>query len=120
MIAFSGKIHWQFAFIIWVLVQMQLDVWLNPIPFLIGSVFPDADIKYSTIGKFIPLWLIWKHRGFTHSLTALVLFSAPIAYWNFKWGCLFAVGYLLHLLMDSSTPMGIRWKLGHRKKRAFR
>jgi membrane-bound metal-dependent hydrolase YbcI (DUF457 family) len=120
MIAFNGKIHWGFAFIIWVLIQCQVDVFLNPIPFLIGSQFPDTDIKYSKLGKIIPLWLFFNHRGFIHSIPAMILFALPIGIWySWKWCILFSLGYLLHLAMDDSTPMGIKWMTGH-KKRAYR
>jgi membrane-bound metal-dependent hydrolase YbcI (DUF457 family) len=114
---FSGQIHWKFALIVWILVQTGIDDWINPIPLLIGSVFPDADIRKSMIGKIIPLWLFFNHRGFTHSLCGLVVFTLPIMYFNFKWGCIFACGYLLHLMMDDTTPMGIKWKIGHKRKR---
>jgi membrane-bound metal-dependent hydrolase YbcI (DUF457 family) len=118
---FSGKIHWGFALIVWIMIQVGVeDVFLNPIPFLIGSVFPDCDIRYSTIGKILPLWLFLNHRGFTHSILGMFLFSLPIGiFYSWKWCILFASGYLLHLLMDSSTPMGIKWMTGH-KKRAYR
>ena len=114
---FSGKLHWHFALLIWVLFQCQLDVWLNPIPFLIGSIFPDCDIKQSMMGKLLPLWLFFNHRGFTHTLPAIVLFASPIAYFNMKWGLLFAAGYLLHLAMDDSTPMRVKWLRGHKRRK---
>lgn len=120
---FSGSIHWKFTFIIWLLIIAMGDhLWLNPIPLLIGSLFPDTDCKSAPIGKFLPLWLLFNHRGFTHSLPALVLFSLPIGmFYDWKWSALFACGYLLHLAMDSSTPMGVKWLHGHRrKKRAYR
>jgi membrane-bound metal-dependent hydrolase YbcI (DUF457 family) len=106
----------------WVLFQGVCfqDVWLNPIPFLIGSVFPDADHKHAPMGRLIPLWLLFNHRGFTHSIPALVIFSAPIGmFYSWKWCALFACGYLLHLAMDDSTPMRVKWLRGH-KKRAYR
>jgi membrane-bound metal-dependent hydrolase YbcI (DUF457 family) len=115
---FSGKIHWQFTFIIWLMICVPNNIWLNPIPLLIGSLFPDTDCKSAPIGRFIPLWLIWNHRGFTHTLPALVLFSLPIGIWySWKWSALFACGYLLHLAMDSSTPMGVKWIGGHKKRK---
>lgn len=97
------------------------DVFLNPIPFLIGSVFPDCDHRKAPMGRIIPLWLFFNHRGFTHSLVALVLFSLPIGiFYSWKWCLLFAAGYLLHLAMDDSTPMRVKWLLGHKRKRAYR
>jgi membrane-bound metal-dependent hydrolase YbcI (DUF457 family) len=122
MIVFSGKIHFQFSLIIWLLIQLVgvTDVFLNPIPFLIGSVFPDCDHKRAPMGRIIPLWLLFNHRGFTHTLTGVALFSLPIGlFYSWKWCMLFACGYVLHLMMDSSTPMGVKWLRGH-KKRAYR
>ena len=108
-----------FAFLLWILIQTGVeqthDYFINPIPFLIGSVFPDADIKSSPMGKILPLWLFFNHRGFTHSLVGLVTFSAPVGIWgNWTWALTFACGYLLHLAMDDSTPMRVKWMLGHR------
>jgi membrane-bound metal-dependent hydrolase YbcI (DUF457 family) len=118
---FSSKIHWGFTLIVWCMIQVQVnDVFLNPIPLLIGSLFPDTDIKYSKLGKFIPLWLLFNHRGFTHTLPAMVLFSLPIGmFYSWKWCALFACGYLLHLAMDSSTPMGIKWITGHKRRKTY-
>lgn len=121
--AFSGSIHWRFAVIVWILIQVGVhDVWLNPIPFLIGSLFPDCDCRTAPIGRIFPLWLIFNHRGFTHTIGGILVFTFPVVYYmGLKWGILFAGGYLLHLMMDSGTPMGIKWMTGHKrkKKRAF-
>jgi inner membrane protein len=122
MITFSGKIHWGFALIIWCLIQVGVeDVFLNPIPFLIGSVFPDCDHRRAPMGRLLPLWIVFNHRGFTHTLPSMVIFSAIVAYVSdsWMWCIMFAGGYLLHLMMDSGTPMGIKWLRGHRK-RAYR
>lgn len=109
--------HFQFNFLIWILFQCQADFFINPIPFLVGSLFPDADCKYAPMGKICPLWLFCKHRGITHTLGGLVLFSSLVGLYSWKWGLLFAAGYLLHLLEDSSTPMGIKWIRGHKRKK---
>ena len=119
VVIWSGKMHVQFNFIIWIFIQLGVDhVFLNPIPFLIGSLWPDCDHKKAPIGRLFPVWLICTHRGFTHTLGGMVLFSLPIGiFYSWKWCMLFAGGYLLHLMMDSSTPMGIHWIKGHRKKK---
>jgi membrane-bound metal-dependent hydrolase YbcI (DUF457 family) len=116
---FSGKIHFNFALLIWIMMVGVNNFWFNPIPFLIGSVFPDCDHKRAPMGRFLPLWLLFPHRGFTHTLFGLVLFSSLLALYYWKWGIIFACGYFLHLAMDSGTPMGIKWIRGH-KKRAYR
>jgi membrane-bound metal-dependent hydrolase YbcI (DUF457 family) len=110
---FSGSIHWKFALIVWIFLQLGVDgsVFLNPIPFLVASIFPDCDHKRAPMGRILPLWLFFKHRGFTHSLYALVLCSCLVSLYDLKWGLLFAGGYFLHLMMDSGTPMGVNWLL---------
>ena len=107
------------------LIQVQVEKtsghFLNPIPFLIGSVFPDTDIRQSLAGRFLPLWLFFNHRGFTHTIPACILFSLPIAvFYSWEWAGLFAAGYILHLAMDDGTPMRVKWWRGHRRKRAYR
>jgi len=92
----------------------------NPIPFLIGSIFPDADHRHAPMGKIIPLWLVFNHRGFTHSLPALAIFSLPLGIWySWEWAILFALGYLLHLAMDDSTPMRVKWMTGHKRRKRY-
>lgn len=115
---FNGKVHFGFAFIIWLLVSFAPEhpVPIEPFSFLIGSVFPDADIKYSRIGKILPLWLFFKHRGFTHTLWGMIVFGGIVfMFFDVRIMCSFLLGYWLHLFMDSSTPMGVKW-LGKRKK----
>lgn len=118
-VAFNGKIHWGFALFLWVLIQQGVPHFLNPIPFLIGSVFPDCDHRRAPMGRIFPMWLFFKHRGFTHSLQGLIIFSTPVMMWNLKWGVIFGAGYLLHLAMDSGTPSGVKWIFKRKKvKRA--
>ncbi|MBN1175292.1 metal-dependent hydrolase [Candidatus Woesearchaeota archaeon] len=77
--------------------------------FVIGSLFPDVDSARSILGRKIKIIsFIFKHRGFFHSIFALVLFSLllgllfkPIA------GIVFASGFTLHIVMDAITKEGI-------------
>jgi membrane-bound metal-dependent hydrolase YbcI (DUF457 family) len=94
------------------------DVFINPIPFLIGSVFPDADHPKAPMGRILPLHWFFNHRGFTHTLGGMVVFSLPIGiFYSWKWAGLFALGYLLHLAMDDGTPMRVKWIRGHKRRR---
>ena len=43
---------------------------------------------------------IFKHRGFTHSFLALVLFSAPLYFVNVSLGVVASLSYFSHLLLD--------------------
>ena len=78
-------------------------------------------VKKSIIGKriiFRPIQIIFKHRGFVHSLLACLIFSLLIALLS-KWaGFGFFVGYLSHLIFDMMTPSGVRffWPLKFRIK----
>ena len=52
---------------------------------------------------FVILWIIGlfsKHRSFTHSLTALVLYSCCFLPINIFMAFYFSIGYLTHLLLD--------------------
>lgn len=68
---------------------------------MIGGLWPDTDIRSSMLGRFIPLWLFFKHRGFTHTVKAALLFSGAAALLG---GCAvgicFMAGYLSHLVLD--------------------
>jgi membrane-bound metal-dependent hydrolase YbcI (DUF457 family) len=119
-VCFSGKIHFQFALIIWFLIQFigVQDVFLNPIPFLIGSVFPDCDHKSAPMGRILPMWLLFNHRGFTHSSSCTGYYFHPNRYVLLVGSgvCYLLAGYLLHLAMDDGTPMRVKWLYGHKKR----
>ena len=63
---------------------------------IIGATFPDIDFM---IGL--------KHRGFTHSLLALVIFTSIAFCFNKQFGFTFGCCYLSHLILDSFTKMGV-------------
>ena len=78
---------------------------------LIATFIPDIDTKFSKLGKrkvFRPLQFFVSHRGFLHSFIFLALISLifylflPIVMLGF------ALGYGLHLLVDSFTIQGIK------------
>jgi inner membrane protein len=92
-----------------VLNDNKLDHILNPIFIIIGSLFPDGDHKHAPMGKILPLWLICKHRGFTHSIQGMVGFTAIIGMFNLYWGLSFGIGYFTHLILDAMTPSGVKW-----------
>jgi membrane-bound metal-dependent hydrolase YbcI (DUF457 family) len=99
----NGKVHWGFAlmlYLFFVVGNGKMFFVLNPIFMLIGSLFPDADHKRAPMGRFVPLWLFFSHRGFTHTLYALILFALPLMLFNWKWALSFAIGYFSHLILD--------------------
>lgn len=87
---------------------------INPLWVLSGSLFPDADHKHAPAGKILPLWLFFKHRGFTHTIFGMVGFSSLVGLLNPWWAISFGFGYFTHLLLDCLTPSGVNW-LGKKK-----
>mgnify|MGYP000895447631 CR=1 FL=1 len=56
---------------------------------------------------------ISSHRSFTHSLLGFILFASIVYLTSFKYGLSevykgFDIGYILHLVLDFFTPMGIQ------------
>jgi inner membrane protein len=103
--------------------------WWHIIPgALLTSLLPDIDHPKSILGQRLkwistPIARIFGHRGFTHSLLALIggiaLFQMDISrYWIIPADVLHAmiIGYFSHLLADMITPAGIpllwpcRWR----------
>ncbi|MDC9616110.1 metal-dependent hydrolase [Xenorhabdus khoisanae] len=106
----------------------QLDItpeiahgdWLHMLPgALLASLLPDIDHPSSTLGRLfrfisIPIARLCGHRGFTHSLLALIagitLFQTEIPPdWPIPTDFIHAmvVGYISHLIADMLTPAGI-------------
>jgi len=78
------------------------------IVFVIASLLPDIDHPSSKIGKrFKFLNYLFAHRGFFHSLFALLIFTILLYFVNFLLAIAFFSGYFLHLLLDSFTRQGI-------------
>jgi len=106
----------------------QGDWWHIISAALLTSLLPDIDHPSSIIGqrfKWVSLLIakLFGHRGFTHSLLAIlsgiILIRTDIfAYWFFPPDVLHAmiIGYFSHLLADMLTPAGIpllwpfRWR----------
>lgn len=88
----------------------------------IGSLFPDIDHAGSKLGSRVPLIAkMFKHRGFTHTIWALVLFTLLFKALNDRYMGLsnimviiFALSYLGHILADILTPEGLKpLKIGY-------
>lgn len=77
---------------------------------ILGSMLPDIDHSGSIIGKQFP-WIskLVKHRGFFHSLLALVLwYGVFILILNQVYVFAILIGYVSHLLLDVITVSGIK------------
>lgn len=68
----------------------------------VGGLFADVDLLVSTT-QGLPL----AHRGVTHSALAVGVAVALAAVWGRQRAGAVGVGYVSHLLIDATTPMGI-------------
>lgn len=107
------KTHLAFGFLIGLLGIMLLRP-ANQILFIaivvFASVLPDIDHPDSKMGRNIKIiGFLFEHRGFFHSVFALVGFSIAM-YLIFKtnvYAIAMLIGYGSHLIMDSLTIKGI-------------
>lgn len=77
----------------------------------IGSLLPDADHPEAPAGRILPLWIFFKHRTYTHSIFFMLLVGllGLIFHINIWLTAGLVLGIFTHLLLDCTTPMGIRW-----------
>ena len=85
----------------------------NQIPFMLfclfGAILPDIDHPKSKIGRHLkPITYLFTHRGFFHSLFAIVLFAMLIeSLFGRMLTYAIVLGYASHLLSDAATKEGI-------------
>lgn len=72
---------------------------------IIGSTFADIDLRLGI-----------KHRTITHNLLFCFAASGIVFYINRAAGFIFFINYLVHLILDSMTVMGIAWFYPFSKK----
>jgi len=112
-----SKTHMLFALLIgsslfYLLEIEQKIVFLSIV--LVASIFPDIDTPYSRIGRKIKpvssfLKLVFRHRGFLHTVFFLILIDFLLLYLElgfFAFG--FSVGFLSHLIIDGATKQGVK------------
>ena len=94
---------------------------------ILGSLLPDIDHPKSYLGRqlpfiSVPIFKLFGHRGFTHSLLSLsILGVATAKYWAVNpllWGGLL-LGYFSHILADMCTPSGVPLFYPHKKRYKF-
>ncbi len=112
------KTHLAFGFLVGLLSLKVLDT-NHPILFILlvtlFSSLPDIDHPKSKIGRklfFIswPISLVFKHRGFFHSIFPPLILFFVLNYFNFNFlAVALAIGYLSHLIGDSITKEGINF-----------
>lgn len=100
------------------LVFLSLSSIGSPLVFVflvcIGGLLPDIDHQGSWINKILPVtrWFarFFTHRGFFHSVFPVVLIY--FVFWLFRFsfvGFGLAFGYLVHLVSDSMTKLGVNF-----------
>lgn len=110
----KGKTHFIFAFLFLLIVllfsQINFDFLYLSLFLLVGTMFVDIDHIDSYFGRnFKFIGYIFDHRGFFHSIFALILFSLFFhAFFGLYYATFFAIGYFLHLFFDSLTKEGIK------------
>jgi inner membrane protein len=119
VIVFSGAIHWRMCLLLWILWYFQTGVWVNPVIALFATLLPDADHPKAPMGRFIPLHLFCKHRGFTHSFEGMFLFSLPCLFISVNFWISFLFGYLVHLWMDAMTYTSVKWFYFYKRKKSL-
>lgn len=112
-----------------IIPEITTGDWWHIIPAaILTSLLPDLDHPQSVLGQrlrwiSIPMARIFGHRGFTHSLLAIVgiaLFESKLLLrsWQIPPDTLYSmiIGYFSHLLADMLTPSGVpllwpcRWR----------
>lgn len=90
-------------------VHINLGMWPIAVAlYLFGTLLPDCDVETSALGRYVHIKL--GHRTWTHSLWApLVLLAVGYGYFRQSWMLWVVFGYLVHLVIDSWSKMGICW-----------
>lgn len=114
VVVFSGSIH--VAINLFLYLSMFSPNIPNIIGLILGSLLPDIDTPHSILGRYNIFSYFMSHRGITHTLLGLAIFSFLVygIFPNTAKGFIF--GYYLHLLMDFLTPQGIMWLYPFNKK----
>ncbi len=85
---------------------------LNSIPFvivfLLSSIIPDIDSRFSKIGKHFKFFNFFvRHRGAIHSFSFIFLIGIFLFFFAEGFLFPFVFGYSIHLLLDGITVQGI-------------
>lgn len=107
MIIFNGITHIVLAIAIYLSI-FEFNIYALVLV-AIGAILPDIDHVRSMLGKYNIFASLMKHRGFMHTLPALLLILLLFKVLNINNYYAIMFGYLTHLLADSLTPSGIMW-----------
>lgn len=115
MIIFKGITHILIFIALYAAIADRININRPILPLILimalGSIIADIDHPQSLVGRFFIIGgLIFRgHRGITHSLIAAALFSIPVALYDQVYALVFFLGYLIHLIADTTTITGVKW-----------
>jgi hypothetical protein len=103
--AFNFRGHLMIGFL---LALLFAQTSLEAVVIVFCSFLPDIDHPTSTFGQFNPLarWGWVQHRGFTHSVLGVFLFSLPFVALGTQGYWMAVIGYAGHVLGD--VLLGLR------------
>ena len=114
------KTHLVFAFLVFLIVQSVFPASkiVLLVSILFGALIVDIDSKKSKAGRFIGfrvLQFFVSHRGALHSIFTGFLLALIISFVNKIASFGFFLGYMSHLILDSTTKSGamLFWPLFH-------
>lgn len=108
----TGRTHIISAVVLGLAVATKYDLSISYLaPCVLGGLWPDTDTKKSLLGRWFPLWLLFRpHRkSLLHSLFGSIAFSAPWLPIEVHAGIFFWLGYMSHLILDTFNATGVRW-----------
>jgi len=113
VIIFGGITHSLTSVALFLFIAKHLNsnipVFPTVIFIVLFSLLPDIDSPFSLIGRFFPFNVMMKHRGITHTMAGLAIFTIPVLLTGnpyIVFGSMY--GYASHLFMDLLTPMGLK------------
>lgn len=90
-------------------VQIDLIKFISSF-FLIGDYFVNSYIGLFLFIVFVVVGKLSKHRGFTHRVLGTSIFGAIVIVTFTKYVAFgLLIGYLAHLVADSTTPAGLKF-----------
>lgn len=114
----SGKFHFAAGAVSSALVLHYTDQSLTyMLAGALSAMLPDSDLRNTKAGCLLPMWIFCNHRGFTHSIAALVMITFLASFINVPCAIAVGTGYLSHILLDYLTPRGV--KLAWPKKKHY-
>lgn len=106
----SGKEHRAIGIVVTIPLIIYTNIGLiAAIAGLIGSTAPDWDLKLKFLGI--------RHRTITHSFIALFITTFICMAIDCKFAIVWFINYFLHLVADSTTPMGVPYFYPYKRKR---